>query len=100
MTEEDEKKMESEYYQCPKTGEPKADTVFPGLTGVNEQIAILSFLDYKDLVKIAKVNRFAFQFVMEETARKRIQHWKPSKEEETRINNYILSLIQAIDIKD
>jgi hypothetical protein len=37
---------------------------------------------------------------MDEAVRRRILGWKPEKEEETRINNYILSLIQAIDIKE
>lgn len=96
----EEKKGESEYYKIPKVDDAKADSSLPGLHGVNEQITILSYLHYKDLIKVAKTSRFAFKFVMDQDTRKGILNWKPEKEEETRINNYILSLIQAIDVKD
>jgi len=99
-TKEDQKKPESEYEKIPKVGEPTAKSIFPGLAGVNEQIAILSHLHYKDLVKVVKTCRQAYCFIMDETVRRRILHWKPEKEEETKINNYILSLIQAIDVKE
>lgn len=96
----EEKKGEGEYYKIPKVEEPKSSNVFPGLQGVNEQITIMSFLHYKDIIKIAKTSRAGFKFVMDQDSRKGILCWKPEKEEETRINNYILSLIQGIDVKD
>ncbi len=96
----EEKKAESEFEKIPKIGEPTTNSIFPGLVGVNEHASILSFLSYKDLIKVTKTCRQGFNFIMDETLRRRILHWKPDKEEETRINNYILSLIQAIDIKE
>ena len=97
---EEQKKPESDYEKMPKVGEPTTDSIFPGLSGVNQHVAILSFLHYKDLIKVLKTCRYGFHFIMDESVRRRILHWKPEKEEETRINNYILSLIQAIDVKE
>ena len=90
----------NQYLNLPKTGDATTNTIFQGLTGVNEHVAILSYLHWKDLIKVAKTCRMAFQFIIDEDTRKRILSWKPDKDEETRINNYILSLIQAIDIKE
>ena len=97
---EEDKKTEDALIRTPKVGEPTSKSIFTGLTGVNEHVAILSFLHYRDLIKVAKSSRYAFNFIMDAQARKRILGWKPDKEEETRINNYILSLIQAIDTKE
>lgn len=96
----EDKKGESEYYKVPKIDEPKSATPLPGLRGVNEHITIFSYLHYKDLIKLAKTSRAAFKFIMDQDQRKGILHWKPDKDEETKINNYILSLIQGIDVKD
>ena len=96
----EDKKYESDYEKRPKVAEGSSGSVFPGLTGVNQQVAILSFLHYKDVIKMIKTSRDAYHFIMEEGVRRRILSWKPEKEEETRINNYILSLIQAIDVKE
>jgi hypothetical protein len=100
VTTEELKKQESEFEKIPKIGAPTTSGIFPGLSGVNEHISILSFLHYKDLIKILKTCRQGYSFIMDEAVRRRILGWKPEKEEETRINNYILSLIQAIDIKE
>jgi len=97
---EEQKKPEADYEKVPKIGEPTTGSIFPGLSGVNEQVAVLSCLHYKDLIKVAKTCRQGFSFIMDESVRRRVLHWKPEKEEETRINNYILSLIQAIDVKE
>ena len=95
---EEEKKTEGE--KIPKIGEPKESSVFPGLSGVNQHVAILSFLHYRDLIKVVKTSRQAFHFIMDEETRRRVLNWKPERDEETRVNNYILSLIQAIDVKE
>ncbi len=97
---EEVKATEEAFMKMPKVGEPANTQIFPGLSGVSEPIVILSFLHYQDLIKLAKTSRAAYNFVMDMQARKRILHWKPDKEEETRINNYILNLIQAIDNKE
>jgi len=83
-------------YNPPVVGEPKMAGIMEGLTGANEQVAILSYLPYRPLVNVTKSSRYAYKFIMERPTRKRILCWKPDKDEETKLGNYINGVIQKM----
>ena len=82
------KKIEKKY-KVPDLGETSAKCIFKDLEGMEEQIAVLSYLPYKSLINVAKTSKFAFQFIMDRPTRKLILSWKPAKEDDTKIANYI-----------
>ena len=83
-------------YIVPNFGEPTAMGIIKDLKGIEEQIAVLSYLPYKSLINVAKSSKYAFNFIMHRPTRKRILCWKPEKEDETKINNYIMNYINKI----
>lgn len=86
--------------KVPEVGEPTCDFMLPNLKSRQALIKILSYLPIKDLVASTKLNRFAFKFILDEENRKSILSWDLDKTEETRINNYLISLIQTTDEKE
>ncbi len=83
-------------YNPPQFGDSKYEGIIPGVKGINEQIAILSYLPYKWLIHVAKSSRFAYNMIMHRPTRKKILSWKPDKDDETKLSNYINNAINKI----
>ena len=79
----------------PKVGPPKNDYIFKGLKGVNEQIAILSCLHYKDMIPIIKSSRYAFNFVMDQEVTKRIG-CHVDREDESKVQAWVMKQISIL----
>ncbi len=90
---------EDEYGEAtvPRINKPDVEYLIPGLSSRDSLTTILSYLPIKDLVNACKLNRFGFHLVMDEDVRTKILSWELDKTEETRINNYLISLIQTTD---
>ena len=59
----------------------------------SSQTNILSFLQIGELVRMLKVNRFAYHLITNDQNRRRILTWTLHKDEELRINKYILTML-------
>ena len=90
------KKAPMKKYIVPDVGQSKEEGIMEGLRGASQEITILSFLPYKDLITVAKSCKYGYNFVMKRNVRKRILTWKPSKEDETKLQNYIGNAISHI----
>ena len=93
---EEKKGTQECLYKVPQTGEATTDRIFADLKGVNEQVAVLSYLQYGDLIRLAKTGRAAFQFIMDRPTRIKIMSWKPDEAMQAKKDNYIANLIRAI----
>ena len=90
-----EKKEAPAKFGPPKVEAPKSDFIFAGLKGVNEQIAILSCLHYKDMIKVIKSSRCAYTFIMDEAVTKRIG-CHVDKEDEAKIQTWVMKQISIL----
>ena len=79
--------------EFPKISDSASATLFPDLRSRDSLVNILSFLELQDLVAMVKLNKFAYHFICNEKNREQILSWDLPKEEESRINNYILSML-------
>ena len=80
-------------YNPPNFGDSAQNGIIKGLSGSNEQIAVLSYLNYVDLINVAKSSKYAYNLIMPRKTRMRILCWKPSKEDETKMQNLVMGYI-------
>ena len=79
--------------ELPKIDPPHIPHLFPQTSNIATLTNILSFLEIPDLINVTKVNRYAYHFIIDTNTRKRILSWELPREEESRVNNYILSML-------
>ena len=82
------KPLKKNLYNPLNFGPASATGIMDGLYGDNPQIAVLSYLPYRDLVNVAQMSRSAYNFIIPRETRRKILCWKPSKEDETKMHNY------------
>ncbi len=83
-------------YKVPTIEAPTTDRIFADLKGVNEQVAVLSYLPCGDLIRLAKTGRAGFQFISDTKTRKKIMCWKPDDAMANRLNSYLTNIVRMI----